>query len=184
MADRVPGRIEGVHLSSDGKRQALWISQFLKNKVIDVIYSSPLDRAIETAEPLAQLKNLQIYKLKALEEIDFGDWTGQKFDDLEKDFQWKQFHFYRNGCQIPGGELMVQVQMRLVAAIEHLQTIHSGKIIAVFSHNDPIKSLLAFYGGVSLDLFQRIVVSTGSLSKISLNACTVKILFVNMTEMR
>lgn len=86
------------------------------------------------------------------------------FDQLEKDERWKQFHYFRNGCSIPGGELMVDVQTRMIKGIDLIKKQHKDKSVAVFSHNDPIKSVLAFYLGISLDLFLRLTIDTGSIS--------------------
>lgn len=167
LANRVPGRLPGLHLSKHGRAQALRIAELLKSTPIAAIYSSPLDRTMETAMPLAQQLHLEIIRRESLIEIDFGAWTGKSFEELEHDFGWKQFHFFRNGCIIPDGELMVQVQSRMMAEIRRLHMAHSGQVVAIFSHNDPIKSVLAYFLGISLDLFLRISVDTGSISIVS-----------------
>lgn len=168
LAERIPGRTPGLHLSSNGKKQAQRVAEMLGGIKLDAIYSSPLDRTVETATPLSRVTGLEIIKNDALLEIDFGDWTGRRFEDLESVFGWKQFHFYRNGCIIPGGELMIHVQSRMVSEIMRLRSMYQGRAVAVFSHNDPLKSVLAYFMGVSLDLFLRITVSTGSVSVLDL----------------
>lgn len=166
-ADKVPGRMSGLHLSSRGYEQAIEVVNYFKDQDLSAIYSSPLERVIETAEPIAREKKLAIAVNSSFTEVDFGEWTGKSFSELENDFRWKQFHFFRNGCQIPDGELMIEVQVRMVREIEFLKKKHEGKSFAVFSHNDPIKSVIAFYAGISLDLFLRLSIDTGSISKIT-----------------
>lgn len=91
--DRIPGRMAGMHLSSNGKKQASDLLKFFKNRSLDAIYSSPLDRAIETAQMLADQKRLQIQICDAFNEIEFGKWTNRKFEELESDFGGSSFIF-------------------------------------------------------------------------------------------
>lgn len=182
LPDRVPGRAPGVHLSRTGLDQAALLAQKLNNLKIDCIYSSPLERTLETAAPIAEMKGLLIIPDDHFIEIDFGEWTGKSFDELENDFGWKQFHFFRNGCVIPKGELMVQVQSRMIAGIQKICNRHSGETIAVISHNDPIKSVIAYYLGISLDLFLRIEISTASVSIVSIFENSVVVRGINLKE--
>jgi len=182
LPDRVPGRSSGVHLSKSGLDQAELLAQRLKDVNIDGIYCSPLERTLETAEPLAETKGLVIIPDDHFIEIDFKEWTRKSFGELENEFGWKQFHFFRNGCVIPGGELMVEVQSRMIAGIQKICSRHPGETIAVFSHNDPIKSVIAYYLGVSLDLFLRIEISTSSVSIISIYENGAVVRGINLTE--
>ncbi|HEX2958938.1 MAG TPA: histidine phosphatase family protein [Chitinispirillaceae bacterium] len=182
MADRVPGRLPGVYLSAHGSEQALDIVSILEGITINAIYSSPLDRTIETALPLASVRGLSIIPEDAFTEVDDGEWTGMRFDELENDPRWRQFHTFRNGCIIPGGELMIEVQSRMVGKLMDLQEIHPGKTVAIFSHNDPIKSALAFFLGVSLDLFLRIRIDTGSTSVLVVSPNSTCVKGVNLTH--
>lgn len=181
MADRIPGRLKGVHLSDEGRRQAVRIVDYLENVPVHAIYASPLDRTIETADPLARDRGIGIQPRESLAEIDFGDWTGKSFDELESDFGWKQFHFFRNGCVIPGGEQMIQVQTRMVGEMERLCGDHPEQVVALVSHHDPIKSVLAYHLGVSLDMFLRITVSTGSVSAVQVSDGGSDVRFINYT---
>ncbi|MFP4165036.1 MAG: histidine phosphatase family protein [Chitinispirillaceae bacterium] len=181
MAGRIPGRLDGVHLSPDGEMQAFRIVDHLKSVPVNAIYSSPLDRAVETATPLARQRGIDIQREDAFAEIDFGAWTGKHFGELERDFGWKQFHFFRNGCVIPQGELMIQVQTRMVAKLERLCVKHPGEVVAVVSHHDPIKSVVAHYLGVSLDMFLRFRISTGSISVVSVSEDSAQVKCVNFS---
>jgi probable phosphoglycerate mutase len=182
MPDRVPGRLPGLYLSPHGSQQALDIVHILENIRIDAIYSSPLDRTIETALPLAHDRGLTIISEDAFIEVDDGEWTGKRFDVLENDPRWKQFHTFRNGCIIPGGELMIEVQSRMVGKLMELQEKHQGQVVAVFSHNDPIKSVLAFFLGISLDLFLRVKIDTGSISVVVVSPNSAFVKGINVTS--
>ncbi len=182
MSDHIPGRLPGIYLSPHGSRQALDIVHILENIRIDAIYSSPLDRTIETALPLAHDRGLTVVSEDAFLEADDGEWTGKRFDELENDPSWKQFHTFRNGCIIPGGELMVEVQSRMVSKIMSLQEKHQGQNVAIFSHNDSIKSVLAFFLGVSLDMFLRIRIDTGSISIIVVSPDCAFVKGINITN--
>ncbi|HEX3019495.1 MAG TPA: histidine phosphatase family protein [Chitinispirillaceae bacterium] len=179
-ADLVPGRMPGTHLSEDGRKQAADLVGFFDNRGLDAIYCSPLDRAVETAAPLARHKSLQIHIDDSFNEINFGEWTGKKFSELENDFRWKQFHFFRNGTVIPSGELMVEVQSRMIGKLQDLKQRHRGQSFAIFSHNDPIKSVIAFYIGISLDLFLRITIDTGSISVLNFENGNTEVSSVNV----
>jgi len=180
--ERIPGRLSGHHLSFTGREQAEWIAEYLREIKIDAIYSSPLERAVETVELLAKDHKLEIKTEQLLTEIDFGVWTGRRFDEMESEFGWIQLHFYRNGCFIPNGELMIQVQKRMIIAMEEICHKHRNATVVLVSHNDPIKSLLAFFLGVSLDLFLRIVINTGSISELSICEECFCIKKLNITE--
>ena len=169
MADSIPGRLPDVHLSDAGRKQSERIADMLNAFSIDAIYTSPLDRTRETAGPLAQKKDLTPEDCDNLLEIDFGEWTGRSFQELESNEKWKQFHYYRNGCRIPGGELMIEVQARMVTQAKLFTNQYPHGTIAVFSHNDPIKSVLAYYLGISTDLFLRLRIDTGSVSIVDID---------------
>lgn len=180
-ADRIPGRMAGMHLSDHGKKQAKNLIEFFKDRDLDAIYSGPMNRTMETAQVLADEKRLQIQICDAFNEIEFGKWTNRKFSELESDFGWKQFHFFRNGAVIPDGELMIEVQSRMIGQLQLLKEKHKGKSFAVFSHNDPIKSVIAFYSGISLDLFLRITIDTGSVSVLKFDNELCEISMINIT---
>lgn len=179
---RIPGRQPGILLNADGQNQALSLVKRFSTIPIDAIYSSPLERAFTTALPVANAKQCSVEKRDELNEIDFGQWTGMFFDELESDWQWKQFHYYRNGCQIPDGELMVEVQRRMIKLIYEIYQKSPDKNILLFSHNDPIKSVVAYFCGISLDQFLRVSISTGSVSAVRIEKGNVKVLFVNKND--
>src|SRR3954467_15810313 len=136
LAGRTP-----VHLNATGRDQAIRLAAKLATYSITRIFSSPLERALETAEPLASRLRLKIQINDAFNELNFGGWTGHKFAELEGQELWRQWNGYRLGIRAPNGEMMIEVQTRFVTEIERLRRELPDETIAVFSHGDPLKSV-------------------------------------------
>ncbi len=173
------GRLPNVHLNDEGRAEAERLSTTLATACIHRIFSSPLERAVQTAEPTAKRLNLQIEIAPEILEINFGDWTGKPIRDLERDPAWKNFNLYRSGTRIPNGETMLEAQTRMVTFLEKLQRENPKQTVALFSHGDPIKSVFAYYLGIPLDLFTRIEISPGSYSILRLEPWGPQILAIN-----
>lgn len=173
------GRTSGVHLNERGRRQAQALAGRLAGIPIEAIYSSPLDRAVQTAEPLAALLGLTVGISEEVNEIAFGRWTNRSFDELSLDASFQRFNAFRSTASAPGGEFMLQAQTRMVLALEELRSRHREGIVAVVSHGDPIKAAVAFYAGIPLDLFQRIEISLASVSVVEIDDNSVRILSIN-----
>ena len=130
------------------------------------LYTSPLERARETAEPTERATGLTAVVEPALLECDFGAWTGEKLSRLAKLREWRTVQLAPSTFRFPEGESFVELQSRMIALLERLRTVHPGRTVACFSHADPIKALLTHAVGTHLDHFQRIDVGTGSISVI------------------
>lgn len=163
---RLAGWTPGVYLNAEGQAQAAALAERLGRAALAALYSSPLERARETAAPLAARLGLPVQILDALGETRCGDWTGQAVEELRKTELWLQVQFYPGGFRYPGGESTLEVQTRMVAALDMLCAAHPGQTIAVFSHADPIKLAVAFYSGTPLDLYQRLTVAPASISEL------------------
>jgi probable phosphoglycerate mutase len=163
------GWTPGVHLNARGREQAERLAQRLAGVPIRVLYSSPLERTLETAEPLARQLGLEVRVCEALGELRLGEWTGRKLCDLENDPLWRRFNTQRSTTRIPGGELTLEVQARMVNALEGIRREHPDSVVAVFSHGDPIRSLLLHYLGMPLDLMHRIEIEPASVSVVALH---------------
>lgn len=161
---RLAGRTPGVRLNEKGCHQAQALVGYLMGQPIDAIYSSPLERCMETAEPLAGQRGLKVQMEPALMEVDYGGWQGADLRELSKLPEWGQVQHYPSIFRFPGGETLREVQYRAVGAIERLRDTHPDQIVAVFSHGDIIRTVLAHYLGVPLDLFQRLAIATASVS--------------------
>lgn len=165
---RLAGRLPGVHLNEEGQAQALALAQRLLAAPLAAIYSSPLERAQETATPLAEQRGLAVQPLPEVLESDCGEWAGQAVADLRETDLWRQIQVCPSITRFPGGENAAEIQARMVAAIEKLRILHPGQTIAVVSHADPIKLALAFYIGLPLDLYQRLEIGPASISELAL----------------
>lgn len=161
---RLAGWTPGVRLNEAGRAQAEALAERLAGWPLAAIYSSPLERAVETAQPLAARLNLPLGIEPGLGESRFGDWTGQPLKELAKTPEWMQVQFVPSLARFPGGEGLAEMQARAVAATERLRIAHPKQIIAAVSHADVIKAIVAAYVGMPFDLFQRLVVDTASVT--------------------
>jgi broad specificity phosphatase PhoE len=125
-----------------------------------------MERARETAAPIARALGLRVRANRGLLEADFGSWTGRKLGELAKLPEWQQVQRYPSGFRFPGGESFSQMQERACDTIRTLVARHPGEAVVAVSHADPIKAVVAEAMGTHLDLFQRIVVGPCSISAI------------------
>ncbi len=162
--DIMVGRMRGIHLTAEGRRQAVAIAEHLRGARITEIFSSPLERAIETAEPLARLKRLEIQTSPAFHEIDTGTWTGRTKRALAALPDWKRFCRFPGGTGIPGGETLAQVQSRMVSEIVRLRHAHANAGIAIVTHEDPIRLAICHFIGAPTNVYDKISVRLGSVT--------------------
>jgi probable phosphomutase (TIGR03848 family) len=163
---RLAGRTPGVHLNDQGRVEAQAVDDRLASTTLAAVYSSPLERALETAGPIADRHGLRVRPLEGLVETDCGEWTGASIEHLSQTDLWRWMQAAPGSVRHPGGESMAEVQARMVAAFEGLRVTHSGQTIVVVSHSDPIKLVLAFYTGLHIDMFQRLVIDPASISEL------------------
>jgi broad specificity phosphatase PhoE len=179
VGHRLSGRNPGVPLNAEGHAQAKQIATNLASIAIDHIYSSPMERAISTAKPLSERLHLPIHTHEAFNEIDFGTWTNGLLSELEQDTGFRLFNQFRSNVRIPGGELMLEAQTRIVSGIQKIAEMHPSSIIAVFSHSDMIRAAVTHYLGMSLDLISRIEISPASVTILDIYKDTSRIMLLN-----
>jgi probable phosphomutase (TIGR03848 family) len=178
----LPGRAKGLHLSDVGQGQAEAAAERIAGlKNVAAVYASPLERARETAAPIAKARGLRVRSQRGLLECDFGEWTGEPLKDLAKKPEWGTVQRFPSGFRFPGGESFTEMQTRMVTALGRLAEAHRGETIVAVSHADPIKAAVAHALGTHLDLFQRIVISTCSISAILYTAGGPVVLTTNST---
>lgn len=166
---KLAGRTPGVHLNDDGKAQAEALGKRLAPTKLNQIISSPLDRTMETAQAVAaHHPHLEIQLNDEIGEVDYGDWQGASIGSLRHRKMWNVIQEYPTRAYFPNGETMRNVQTRAVNEIERLTANHPSDTIAIFSHADLIKMVVAHYLGMHLDVFQRIVISPASITGIQL----------------
>ena len=177
---KLPGRAPGLHLSDEGRRQADGAAQRIGAlRRVAAVYASPIDRARETALPIARTRRLALRIERDLAEIDVGEWTGISLARARRRPEWEIVQRHPSGFRFPGGESFVEVQARMTAAVMRLVERHPGGTIVVVSHADPIKTLVAHAMGTPLDLFQRFVIAPASITVIAWRRDAPLVLAVN-----
>jgi len=159
------GRMPGVHLNRQGRREALALRDHLRGASIDAIVTSPLERALETAGPIAEALGIEPEIEPALTEMSFGDWTGRTFEELERVPAWKAFNACRSTAPVPAGETMLQTQARAVHALERIRCARSQDVtVAVVSHGDVLRAIVAFHLGLPIDFLHRFEIEPASIT--------------------
>ncbi|MBI3170814.1 MAG: histidine phosphatase family protein [Chloroflexi bacterium] len=163
---KMAGRIPGVHLNEKGQKQAQALAEALRDVPIKAIYSSPLERAMETASPIAESHKLKIMQEPDLMDTHIGKWQGKSWKVLRLLKVWKIVQNAPSRFRFPEGESFPECQLRIVNVLERvIQKYNKPQdIVAVVFHADPIKLAVAHFLGMPLDHFQRLGCDTGSLT--------------------
>jgi probable phosphoglycerate mutase len=148
---------------------------------IAAVYSSPLERAVETARAIAAPHNLDVQIAEGVGEVRYGEWEGGDLKELSKHELWPGVQFYPSGTRFPGGETLGEVQMRAIAALDALRTQHPNEMIVAVGHADLIKLVTAYYIGMHIDLFQRLVINTASVTALAFQPMGPRLLAFNDT---
>jgi probable phosphoglycerate mutase len=179
VAKALCGRMPGVRLGEEGRAQAERLAARLSRETVAAVQASPLERARETAEPIARHFGLGVEVADAVNEIDVGAWTGTPFDELRDDPRWTLWNSARSLTRAPGGETMIEVQARTVAHMEALRARFADRGVVIVSHADVIKAALAYCLGLSLDGLQRFDIAPASLSTVVIGDWGAKVLSLN-----
>jgi len=183
IGKRIMGWNPGWHLNATGRAQVERLAGRLAHLPIRAIYTSPLERASETAAAIAAPHSLQPQCDEELGEIRFGVWEGLAIAELEQRKDFHAYNLFRTGARPPGGgELMIEVQSRMVRAVTRLAERHPSETVALVSHGDPLRSLLAWCLGMPLDLLLRFEVGTASVSVVELAEWGPRVMSINRTE--
>ncbi len=176
------GRMAGVTLSSQGRSEAAALATALRRQgSLDAIYSSPLERTRETADVVADAFGVRVETDDDLNELDFGAWSGFGFDELQSDPRWTVWNRDRDQVRAPGGETMLDAQVRMVRCLARLHLRHPGATVAAVGHADVIKTALAWALGLPLAFHSRFEVSPASVSRILIGDGQVKVVNINQT---
>ena len=175
----IAGRLPGYLLNDQGRAEAAALAGSLSALNIESIYSSPLERARDTAEMIAFPHGLRVVQREDITDIDFGRWNCLPIAELEPLREFQKFNQHRAFCGIPEGERMSGVQARMVDALADIVNAHPGKTVVVVSHGDPIRLAVAFYLGLALDHVHRLEIGTGSVTALELNDEDARLLALN-----
>ncbi len=176
---RLAGWTPGVHLNEEGRAQAAALSARLGDLPIAALYSSPLERCVETATAIAQPRALPLRLNEQIGEVRYGEWQGAELKELYKHDLWPGVQFYPSGTRFPNGETLGEAQVRMVQALDRLRDMHPKQTVAVVSHADIIKLAVAYYVGMHIDLFQRLVINPCSLTAIAFERMGPRLLALN-----
>ena len=163
---KLAGRLPGVHLNDRGQKQAEALGEALKDVPIKAVYSSPLERAMETAESIVNTRKLKIIQEPDLMDTDVGSWQGRSWKVLRHTKAWKIVQGAPSRFRFPEGESFPETQMRIVNVLERIIQKYKKPqdVIAIVFHADPIKLAVSHFLGLPLDNFQRLGCDTGSLT--------------------
>ena len=175
------GWSRGVHLNDHGREQAERLVERLAPLPIKAMYSSSLERCVETSAPVASARGLEVERLDSLRDTHYGSWTNRNIAQVRNTKVWARFHASPSDARFPDGETIREVQARAVAEVAAIVDRHPKSVVAVFSHADPIQLVLAHYLGLHVDMYPRIVVSPASVSAVLAGGGMPRVLKVNDT---
>lgn len=169
------GRMPGLRLSALGRRRAGLLGARLSRTPIAAVRCSPRERCQETAAAIG----LPYQTAAALDEIDFGAWTGRTFAELRDEPLWRAWNENRAAAHTPAGETMAAVQARMLGEMRRLAAAYPDQNVAVVGHADPIKAVVLWVLGASLDRWDRLEVDPAGLTTVSLGDWGAKVLSLN-----
>ena len=180
---RLAGRLPGVHLNDRGVKQAEALGGRLAGTGLRAIYSSPLERAAETAGAIARQADQGVVVRPALTEVDFGGWEGRTLKQLRRRKLWKSVEHRPSMARFPGGESFAEAQIRIVDELLTLSEMHGPKdLLAAVSHGDIIKLAAAYVLGMPLDQFQRLLVFPASITTLQIGGHGARLVNLNLTD--
>lgn len=177
---RLAGRLPGITLNERGRQQAEELAKALANAPLAAVYSSPLERAKETAEPIAKARGLKVIETPGLLEANMGEWQGKSVRRLALTRYWRVVQGAPSRARHPAGESFAETQLRIVSALEQIIARHKPRdLIACVFHADPIKLAVAHFIGLPLDHFQRLGCDTGSVTMLALSPTSAHLIWLN-----
>jgi probable phosphoglycerate mutase len=178
---KLTGWLPGVHLSAEGREQADALVARFEGLGVDAVYSSPLERCRETAQPFARARSLKIRTRAELGEVRYGRIQGKTYKVLGRSALWQHLNAWPSDVRFPGGEKLRETQARGVAAIDGLREKHGHQTVAVFSHADWIRLALAHFMGIHIDLYRRLSIDPAGVSALAFGERWVQVRRVNDT---
>jgi probable phosphoglycerate mutase len=158
----------GFSLGPDGEAAAALARDALADLKVKAIYTSPIERTMQTAAIIAAPHRLTPIVEPGVLEMDFGTWEGRTLNALRKLALWKVVQRSPSRMRFPDGESFSEAQTRAVDAVERIAAATGSETAIVVSHSDVIKLVVSYYLGQPLDMFQRMMISTASITDIRL----------------
>jgi broad specificity phosphatase PhoE len=180
LGKRLAGRLPDIHLNAQGRGKAEAVAAMLRSIPLDAVYSSPLERALETAEPTAQAAGKTVRKDGRLQEVDFGELTGMPFSELREITVWQEVHRNPAAVRYPGGESLSEVQDRAAAMIRQIHGEYESGFVAMFTHADTIRLAIAHFLQMPLVAYHALVTDPASVSVIMVSRKAVRVISINL----
>ena len=178
--NRLAGHLSGIHLNEKGRSQAQTLADRLARAPVKAVYSSPLERTMETAQPIAKALGLEVISRPGLIETNIGKWQGKRLKLLSLGKQWKVLQSTPSLLRFPGGESVAETQYRISNEIDSLRRQHGPRdLIICVSHADPIKLVVAYFLGLPLDFFQRLSIAPASITAMYISDSASRLLTLN-----
>lgn len=180
---RLAGRLPGVHLNADGLRQAQTLAQDLADAPLKAIYSSPLERALETATPLAAAHGLEVTIHPGLIEVDYGELQGRTYKQLKRLKVWQLLHRQPAAVQFPDGESLANLMERTARVMDELAAQYDDQqLVACVTHGDVIRMAVTHSLGLGLEEFDRFQIATASITTLALGRGRPRLLHLNQVH--
>jgi broad specificity phosphatase PhoE len=180
VGTKIFGRTPGIHLNNSGRLQAERLADELSVLPIEAVYSGPLERARETAEPVARKLHLELQVADEFDELHMGDWTNRRFSELDRLPEWQRWNHSRSKTTPPNGESMLAVQQRALQKLADLA--EQFGCVAIFTHGDVIRAAITYFLGMHLDLLFRFQIDPGSISLVQMDESCAIVRLLNWTE--
>ena len=175
-----------MNLSPNGRRQAKILADYLRRKPLDAIYASPMKRVQQTLAPTLKLNGHSQVILDGLREIDFGDWTGLGWREVEERFKF-QSHQWLDQIEhhgVPNGESGRMFRTRVEPCLNQIIKSHPGKSVAVFCHGGVIRMMLAILLKLPLPKTNHFEIEYASVTQVALHEHMAEIELLNFTPWR
>ncbi len=174
------GRSEPVPLGEEGHAQAGRVAERLRQENIGAVYTSPRTRTKETAAAIASACGTDTPTVTdALDEVDFGEWSGKDFKTLDGDPLWRRWNTVRSLVRAPGGETVLEAQARILHLVETLRENGDGRRIVLVSHADVIKAAVSHVLGLPPDAWPRFDIAPASVTTMAVGDWGAKIITLN-----
>jgi probable phosphomutase (TIGR03848 family) len=177
---KLTGWLPGVSLSTDGRAEAEAAAAALEPIKFHAVFSSPLERTLETARIIAARQKTAVAVREDLGEVRYGRWTDRSLKSLRRTKLWSRVQHWPSGARFPEGESLREVQARAIAELERIRAQYPRGRVCCVSHADVIALVVAHFLGVHIDLFQRIVIGPGSITVVAVGDEGPRVLAVNV----
>src|SRR6266478_8149111 len=177
---RVMGR-QPIELDESGRAQIEAAIPLAKTLQLDLVATSPLIRARQSAEIIANgIGGVPIIEEPQIEEVRYGRWEGMTYHQLIDDPEYLAYRKAPLETQMPGGESIYDVQKRGVEAVKRVIAANQLKRVLFVSHGDIIRTIISYFAGLDLKFFNRIRVDNGTFFGLEIIEDFAEVKFMNL----